>query len=74
MISITVSNTTKREDIIIAGSASVKEAFAKAKIDPSKGLVSIDGVRVKSLDSSLESLGVVDGSVIMSVIKNDNAL
>lgn len=73
MISITVSNNTKRVDIIINGTATVREAFDKANLDPTKGLVSIDGERVRNLDATLESVGAQDGSVLMSVIKNDNA-
>lgn len=73
MISLTVSNASKRNEIILPASASVADAFEKAGIDPSKGLVTIDGVRVKTLTQSLESVGAVDGSVLMSIIKNDNA-
>lgn len=73
MINLTVSNTTKREDIIVNGSTTVKECFEKAGIDCSRGLISLDGSRVKDLNASIESLGAVNGSSLMSIIKNDNA-
>lgn len=73
MINLTVSNTTKREDIIVNGSTTVRECFEKANIDCSRGLISLDGTRVRDMEASIESLGAVNGSSLMSIIKNDNA-
>lgn len=76
MLTLTVSNNTKRKTIVISGSKTVAEAFAQANIDASKGLVSLDGMNIpasKQANSTLNDLGAVDGSTLMSIIKNDNA-
>ena len=75
MLTLTVSSNTKRKTIVISGSATVADAFAKAGIDASKGLVSLDGCNLPASKQAqtLDSLGAVDGSTLMSIIKNDNA-
>ena len=73
MLSVTISNNATQKNLILDGSTTVQEAFVKAGIDPSRGLVSCDGERVKNLSYTLDQIGAVDGSVIMSIVKNDNA-
>lgn len=73
MITISVANNANKVDLILSGETTVRTAFSKAGIDPSRGLVSLDGARVSDLDYTLNQVGAVDGSVLMTIIKNDNA-
>lgn len=77
MVNVTVSSNTARKNAIVAVSATVRDVFEQAGINPNGTAVHLDGQIISQydFDSSLEDLGIEDESTasIICVVKAQSA-
>lgn len=77
MVNVTVSSNTTRKNAIVAVSATVRDVFEQAGINPNGTAVHLDGQIISQydFDSSLEDLGIEDESTasIICVVKAQSA-
>lgn len=73
MVKLTVSNNTKKNDVIVPVTATLREAASEAGVNLGSGGMYLNGELINQsfLDDSLESLGVQDESEAMLIaVKN----
>lgn len=77
MVNVTVSSNTARKNAIVAVSATVRDVFEQAGINPNGTAVHLDGQIISQydFDNSLEDLGIEDESTasIICVVKAQSA-
>lgn len=75
MVKVKVANNMTAKEIIVEGSTTVKECFAKAGISYERSTVCLDGQNLagSQLTKTLDELGVTEEATVMAIIKNDNA-
>lgn len=75
MIQVKVGTNTKRETLVLAESATPKQALNQAGVDYSTATIHLDGSVIKAaeMNKSLADLGITESCTLIAVIKTDNA-
>lgn len=75
MISVTLGNNLKREQVIIDPTTTLRTALENAGVDYTRGMMHLDGASLQpgDLDKTFADFGITEKCFLLNVVKADNA-